>query len=398
MKLYAQHGYGPGDKLSAGVAAGVVDGVVFGAKDMPPVQLPGHIAALQQARASTELLFDPHYYACGIPRHADNRLGKLEDYPYWGNVQRNAAYFLNQRNIEADIRACVQFQSTLPLYGTIAPNILIRHGLNSREGTLASSFINLCAGISRDVQADRRVFATLALSREALIDSDELEQFVHLITSLSDPPDGFYVLLALAGPAATEVFHATVVANLLFLVSSLKLNGFEVIVGYSDLMGPILAAAEADAGCSGWFSTLRMFSLNRFEPSSGGGKPPRPVYLSMRLFNRILVSELDLAYTLDPAVRNGLPTDAPYFQGGAVSEPNNKAEECLQSWEALRILQQDIGVGPREARVDRVITMLQDAHAAYEALRRQGLVFETKSSDSHLNPAIQGIRAFQATL
>ena len=34
MKLYAQHGYGEGEKINQGLQKGVISGAVYGAKDI----------------------------------------------------------------------------------------------------------------------------------------------------------------------------------------------------------------------------------------------------------------------------------------------------------------------------------------------------------------------------
>jgi hypothetical protein len=398
MKLYAQHGYGPGDKLNSGLSAGVLDGVVLGAKDTSKEQIDALIAGLKNAKPDADILFDPHYYASILPRDQDYRLGNLKSYPYWGDAARNDLFFLDQANIQKDLRQCLEYQNTLPLSAFIAPNIVVRQTLNSRDGVSASLFINHASVIADEVNAHRPVLATIALSREALLDSAELERFVQIITSLKNPPNGFYVLLALSGPLNSELFHADVIANLLFLVSSLKLNGFEVVMGYSDLIGPILAIAGLDAGCSGWFQTLRMFSLNRFEAGPGGGKPPRPSYLSRRLFNRIFVSELLPAVIADPNVQNGFASDDAYFIDEEVKEPETKAEECIQSWDTLQRLQNTFSAGTQRERLKNVQAFLQEALALYKSLRRRGLSFELKSSETHLEPALEGIAQFQRNL
>ena len=398
MKLYAQHGYGPGEKLTTGLSQNLIDGVVLGAKDTSSAQLGNVIEGLLKANSNAEIFFDSHYYASILPRNQGHRLGNLGGYDYWDDIVRNDLFFIEQANIQNDIRRVLEFQNQFSLAAFIAPNILIRHTLNSRDGVTATSFINHTANIARSVNPNRRVLSTLALSREALLDTSELERFVHLITSLTSPPNGFYLVLALAGTSNSELFHADVIANLLYLVSSLKLNGFEVVSGYSDLLGPVFASIGTDAGCSGWFQTLRMFSLNRFDPSAGGGKPPRPLYLCNLLYNRILVSELLPAYAVEPSVRNQFPTDDAYFVDGEVVEPENKTEECSQSWDTLGRLQDAFSQGTRRQRLAGLVNHIQNAKTLYESLRRQGVTFESKSSDGHLQPLLHGIAEFQRTL
>lgn len=397
MKLYAQHGFGPGEKIERGLAAGVIDGVILGAKDIAPGQIEDCIGKWRAAASESEVLFDSQFHACMLPHHDDNRFGHLPDYGYWGSGCRAQSDLMRQDRVDAELTSCLEFQATLHVSALIAPNIVVRRSLDSREAAIATAFITRSARLGRKADPQRRVFATLALSREALLDRSELESFVELLVSLDEPPDGFYVLLACAGSVPSEVFHEEVISNLLFLVYSLKLNGFEVVVGYSDTLGPLLATAGADAGASGWFNTLRIFSLNRFAPSKGGGKQARLTYLSSALFNRILVSELTTAVRFNAAVRNRLPTDRPYFSANEVIEPD-RPQECLQSWEALRRLQLEFCNGTLAQRLARLDTHVAAAVTHYAALKERGLVFETKSSGSHLRAVEDGLAEFRREL
>ena len=113
--------------------------------------------------------------------------------------------------------------------------------------------------------------------------------------------------------------------------------------GYSDMFSPLLGATGADAGCTGWFSNLRTFSLGRFGPSSGGGRLPILRYSSKKLINRITFSELDSLRTRFPQVLNGLKTDE-LFDHEVGSEPQRN-QEVLQSWEAIRALNSELVKG-----------------------------------------------------
>jgi hypothetical protein len=68
---------------------------------------------------------------------------------------------------------------------------------------------------------------------------------------------------------------------------TLTLNGFDTINGYSDILTPFLGAGGGGVGATGWWSNLRTFSLDRFNPPVGGGRQPIERYLSCALLNRI---------------------------------------------------------------------------------------------------------------
>lgn len=398
MKLYGQHGYGPGDKLAGGLGHGMLDGVIIGAKDTSQDAVPGMIEALHEVKADADVLFDPHYYAHSFANVSNNRLGSLTGYDFWGNQPRNDLFYLQPANIGADIRSCLQFQNELNVTSFIAPNVVVPAALNSRAGAVATNFLSQTLDVAREVNADKEVYATLALSREAMLDFDELDRFTQLVTGLPRKPDGVYLLVAGSG-GWDDLFHPEVVSNLLYFAYALKLNGFKVIAGYSDLVGSLLATVGVDGFGSGWFQTLRAFSLQRFAPPPRGGAAPRSMYLSCSLFNRILIPELLAAYGQEPDVRNNLPTDDAYFdEFDTVTEPATKVRECLQSWDALAHLHRQFSVGDTETRVQNAINHLEAARATYERLARQAIVFETKTSSSHLQRLVAGLMSFQETL
>ena len=101
------------------------------------------------------------------------------------------------------------------------------------------------------------------------------------VTLLNSPPDGFYLLVgARSIEARTDLYHADVIANWMLLNYSLKINGYQIINGYSDLISPFLGAVGGDIGCTGWWSNLRIFSMDRFAPEATGGRLPVQRYLS----------------------------------------------------------------------------------------------------------------------
>ena len=102
-------------------------------------------------------------------------------------------------------------------------------------------------------------------------------RFLNQLIVLETPPDGFYVLLVAAdnAEARTDLFNAEVIAGWVFFLNHvLSVKGFLVIYGFSDLLTPFLGATGAEAGASGWWSNLRTFSVERFSPSTGGGRTP----------------------------------------------------------------------------------------------------------------------------
>lgn len=389
MKLYAQHGFGEGEKINEGFRDNSISGVVFGPKDISPERLPERLSELRTSFPAASVLFDPQYYASLLGTNPNIRLGNLEDYPYF-RLSRRSQMESSDRVGEV-LRASLAYQVGLPVNGIIAPNILISRSFDSVEAVIAKNFLRLTGSAFAAVGDARPVYATLAVSQQALLDPSELQSFLNDITLLDSPPTGFYLLIATSSSEArTELFNADVIAAWLLLNYTLKLAGFDVINGYSDRLSPFLGAVCGDAGCTGWFNTLRTFSLERFAPSGTGGRLPIQRYLSKRLLNRITHIELDALRNLFPELVNGLPHDADYTDG----EPARN-REVLQSWEAAASLLREMTNGDTEGNLARCESALTNAAGLYTRLAAAGIRLDARSNSEHLEPIREGIQIFK---
>lgn len=335
MNLYAQHGSKAGDRIQAGLEAGVIDGVIYGAKDISPERLRDDLARLAAEHSSAARLLDPHCAAALMAAEPGARLGNLVGDRAHGYFRPRVRRDLERSsNVEDDLQACLRYQAGLPLTGLIAPNIVVRRSLDSIEAVVAKNFIRQAAAIAREVAPERPVFATLAISQGALGDRAELSSFLQEITELDDPPTGFYLLLEKpdAMPPSSLV-ETGALAHWMLVAHTLKISGFQVIHGYSDLLAPYLAATGANAAACGWFGTLKNFSLAKFAPARKGGQPAVPRYTSVGLMKSIRHNELHAMRDLVPGVLNGLPGDVLYPEDEG-STPN-PVGEAVQNWEAV---------------------------------------------------------------
>jgi hypothetical protein len=390
MNLYAQHGFGDGGKIEAGLADSSISGVVFGAKDIAPDKLSDRLSELGRDWPDTTLLLDPQDYACLLGSRPNMRLGSLADYPYFTSCRRSQLE--SSAQVGERLRRAMEYQAGLPLSGVIAPNILISRSFDSVEAVIAKNFIRQTQGIWSAVGDKRPVFATLALSRQALLDRAEFESFLNDVTLLDNPPDGFYLLIAASSSEArTEIFDADVIAAWMALNYSLKLNGCEVVNGYSDRLAPFLCAAGGDIGCAGWFNTLRTFSLERFAPAVTGGRLPVQRYFTTRLLNRITYIELNALRSLLPNLLNGLPRDADF----APDEEPPRNREVLQSWESLMYLGQRFSGGEVAANLEKCETALGEAEELYAGIAATGYSLDAKSNADHIAALREGLALFK---
>ncbi|MEK6700263.1 MAG: hypothetical protein AABZ10_14625 [Nitrospirota bacterium] len=388
MKLYAQHGYGEGEKISQGLQKGIISGAVYGAKDINPDRLNERLGEIAAISPTAGRLFDPQYYVSLIGSDPNIRLGRLEEYPYFSIMRRSQLE--SNKLIEDELRKVIKYQVGLPVTAIISPNILISRSFDSVEAVIAKNFIRQAKEIYEEFSDKRPLYVTLAISREALIDFTELEAFLNDVTLLNSPPDGFYLLIgARSVEARTDLYNADVIAAWMLLNYSLKINGYQLINGYSDLISPFLGAAGGDIGCTGWWSNLRVFSMDRFAPEATGGRQPVQRYLSTKLLNRITFYELDALRRVIPDVVNELSMDSEY-----IGEPE-RAMEVLQSWEALSSLLTSLAVsGDSLKNLEKCADAIKLAGDLYTSIKARYRL-DTKSDDSHLEALLEGMNLFK---
>lgn len=396
MKLYAQHGFQPGRRITQGLADGFIDGAIYSARDIAPDKLAEVLGAQKKG---TDRFFDPQYYACMVAAQPGARLGWLETedddgYPYFR--ARRRAELERENIVRADLEACLGFQSSFPLTGLIAPNVVIRRSFDSVEGSIAKGFIRHCAVAAKKVAPKLPVYATLAVSNPALADRVELQNFLQEVTELEDPPTGFYLLLErpdqVVPPTLTDQDE---LSRWMLINHTLKVNGFKVINGYTDGLAPYIGAAGADAAASGWFNTLKTFSLKKFEPI-GSSFARRPVmrYMSTALLKSIRSTELhDLRDTV-PGVLNGLATDA-YYDPESGSEPVETLYESLQNWEAVQTMIESCDGEDVSASLSLCRHALDEAENLYGEIAAQGYPLRDRSSNAHIEAIRYELEAFE---
>lgn len=243
-----------------------------------------------------------------------------------------------------------------------------------------------------EVGAELPVFATLALSRDALVNFADYIDFLSDVTVLDSPPDGFYLTVGASKPdARPEIFNSDVIAGWMLLNRTLSENGFRVINGYSDIITPFLGIAGAEAGATGWNSNLRVFSLDRFSPPIPGGRQPIVRYLSQSLFGRITYFELEGIQAFFPNILNGLSTDSIYTE----HEEPSRREEVLQTWQTLKAINESILAGDVSSQIQQAREFILNAEILREEIQHTPpLRLEGKSDGSHLRPLLASLARF----
>jgi hypothetical protein len=393
MKLYAQHGFGPGDKIREGMKEGIIDGVIYSARYEKQGNIAKDVEEIKQYAGHADILLDPEIYACFQADLPDAQLGGLTDWPFFAAYRRS--HLETTETVNRILEDTLTVLIDLPLTAIIAPNIYIPRSFNSIEAVIAKNFIRRTRSTFAHKGDKRRVFSTLAIGRDALLDQMEFESFLNDITALDDPPDGFYLLIGggmteeRTDLSQSEVMHADVIANWMLLNYTLSLNGFIVINGCSDILTPFLGGVGGYAGATGWWTNLRMFSMNRYIRSAGG-RLPSVRYLSNSILNRITFSEREAIAALVPEINNGLPHDKDY-EG---KEPQRNIE-VLQTWEAIADLNKRLVTADTNENLSRLERSANLAEAAYEKISMLGIQLNVEAKREYITVLSEGIRTFK---
>lgn len=395
MKIFAQQGYGTGangGRISAGLAEGYLDGVIFSPKDSSKERLTELLKLFRDEYPEADRLFDPQYYASLLAHDDGCRLGKLEseDYDYFrprrrGELERESA-------VLEDLEKCLVEQARMGVSAVVAPNIVIRRSFNSIESVISKNFLRHASAVWAEIGDERKLYVTLAMDAEALQDTSELDDFLTDITLLSDRPDGFYLLVNnLTSTIDPSFIDPRTLAGWMMVNHALSLNQFEVINGYSDFLAPFLAVAGGSGGATGWWNNLKVFSLDRFQANTGMARRPVPRYFSKSLLHSIRFDELHRLRMRFPAVLNALGSDGLYsLERG--SRPRDQIGEVLQSWDSIKSF--SVAGGP--SSIEDCEEMLRDAEELYSAINAApGFRLNDRSDDAHIDALKAGLQLFK---
>lgn len=383
MYLYAQHGWGKGDKIEEGLVQGLLSGVILSPRELAPPAMLAFVNALRAAHADATLLFDPQVYAVAA---TPPKLGRLGDYPYFPPSR-------SHDQIASDVLQC---QLGLGLDRLISP-ALLQTGLHSSgiDAILASASSSIRA---HDSMSDPPpLLVSVILDETPLQDQNAVDDLLNELTALD--VHGFYVVVRRNDSAYPAKFEVDALTNLMYLVYVLAdRNGFEVVCGYSDMVGLLFHAVGATATATGWYSNLRQFSLRRFQESDGGAAA-RARYTSRPLLNSILVQpELQASYTRGtiPVVLSQTPFDGVFGAGNPGNAVWPPRTSCLHHWAVLADLAPRFSSqGSVSANLDALEGALQQSSSLYDSLRRLGVPFEVPSGPRDCRLHLDAVRRFR---
>lgn len=390
MKLLAQVGYGRGNKVDQGLQMNLIDGFILSPKDETPDRARALFALAGENHAQSYRLLDPQLYIMSIAPSERLNPGRLLDYEFYPTRLPRRRELFDEKRIAGILKPCLAYQREIGTSAIIAPNVLVQRSLDSMWGAIARNFIRISGQIAQQNSERLPILATLALDSNAMAQRREIEELLTELTGSDAPPNGFYVIVSFPEIELKNCLTSDIFANWLYLVFSLKVNGFEVVVGYSDFLTPFFGIAGARAGASGWWENLRKFSIGRFLQDDGVRRQPLLRYSSPRLLNRILVNEM-----FSSRMESELKSEPDYLREYKSETGVTPTEQVLQHWAAIRNVIKETSSEDIESGIDAGLSVLERANSAYARLRDRLTSLDPKSDEGILSVLQDGLRTFR---
>src|SRR5690606_28590031 len=123
MRVFAQHGHQPSDKISRGLSEGAISGAVFSARYLSPDKAMARLRDIVETHKGAEILVDPEFFASRISDSATAQLNYLES---WGHLRGLRRRELVRSEVVEEILENVHAKFRhLPVTSYISPNIYI---------------------------------------------------------------------------------------------------------------------------------------------------------------------------------------------------------------------------------------------------------------------------------
>lgn len=390
MSLLAQHGYGKANKIDRALQLNDISGVILSPKAESLEKLVEFSNSLHGKYPTANIYFDPQFYICGM--QGDVTPGKLLEYPYYssGLTRANLSVPANLHNYAKEV---IDLQRSLYVSDFFSPSIAF-DDFNGRE---SQTVIALAYESIELTDAENELYVSLCVHENAFRNKSAMEDFLNVISLLD--VKGFYIIIERNNNNdKSTVMNSGILSNIMWFIYTLsELNGFEVIVGYSDLLSiPLSAVGHANFAC-GWYNNLKMFASGNFRPTTGGRRPRKRYTSGVLMSPLLLVPEIATLNRL--GITEQIITSSQY--NNLIYPTLNDISwtdeiSCLHNWHTLSSILDEIKLQEAVSnKLDYVISKIMVASQKYRTINERGLPLDTKSNNSHLSIWLSAISDFR---
>lgn len=355
-------------------------GVILSPRDLKPRNPDQLERVARETRSSgAEVLLDPQCYV----RDADHH--RLVKHDYFTVVQSHSTSgILSGTGASALLAEIERLNDRLGCTKCIVPGLLAQT-IDDDWFALHEQFMLAASKLSR-----RPVLATIAIGAAAMLDEARIEAVVERAAQWD--VSGFYVVPETPGSYLVE--NPNWLANLMILVSGLKLLGKYVLVGYSSHQLLALASAKVDAIASGNWLNVRAFGPDKFltPPEDEVSRRAKGGWY----YCATALSEYKMTY-LDVASRGGIlplmaPMDskhsyaAPLFSGAVPSSVNWGESSAFRHYlDTLHKQAASASKSTFDATADACRKLLDEAETLLDTLRSNGVFGQDREFTAYLD-------------
>jgi len=296
----------------------------------------------------------------------------------------------------------LRFQENLKLKTIIVPTIYIKPE-KEEAGTQLVHKINdrirkHKASIQKQGQEVASYFMTVPIDKLSIENDQEIEHLLQELTDMNIIFDGYYVVCESDLQTRKKIsVNLKYYTNLNKILSTLKKQGFQVILGFSNVDSLVFSAMnDLDYVSIGTYEVLRNFNIRRFIDKDGGG-PSKGWYYSEKLLNFVKAQQLD-----DLRDRNALDlirndenifSDAILQEGydWSIHRPDVHKNYLLSVSKQLKKI---TSFPSGKDRIEYMVKLVNDARETYKQLEEDKMLFlDDESSSYHLPKWLSVLKA-----
>jgi hypothetical protein len=397
MSIFAQCGYGRGEKIERAINEVLIDGVIMSPRDERRNRLESTIAQWRQNNPNLNVLFDPQFYITIVNNH---RANYLEEYDYYSNNPTLGRGDFSASRIQRYVQNCITYQYDIlgrALSYLVSPTVYF-DGFRDNWSQIALDFGLESLDYHGSLANPMPLFITLVISENAFNDMDAMREYLDALTSLE--VHGFYIILQRNNNALRNDLNPDLFGKFMYFCYILSIiNEYTILVGYSDWHSFLLEAAGVKFAACGWYQNLRHFNINRFLPSTGGRRPHRRYSSIPLLSSPLIFPELVDIFqaNLLSNVLSGSDYDAILSNDPAVGEQDWSDEiSCLSHWFSLKSLSERISsIESIPDRIQEAANLIENARTNFNVLAAAGITFDPSTGPLFIANWLDALQEFR---
>lgn len=256
MTFWIQHGHGKGNKIDTIARTELLTGIVLSPADEDRSSLQATSSAAQDYDVDT--ILDPQMYIHTIPgavarRHESHGIE-------FGEI---SSLHVSAEEIREQVEAVITANSQLGLKSIVTPS--------PYQASFGDVWTPLSLQYARATiaNAEMPVHISLVAEDSAFVDWEQTVRYLDALTTLDFA--GVYLIVGTSGKSYPLLWEPECLSNILRVIYTLtELNQYELIWGYSDIVGVIGLCVGASGAATGWYNSLRMWAPEKWIPQRGG--------------------------------------------------------------------------------------------------------------------------------